>query len=88
MIPLQIALCVWLLYEILGWSAFVGMGVIVLLFPLPGFVAKLIQGVQVERMKTVSFCSLLPSEPFIDQLCRLMHVCKRSLRVSFFRFAP
>ncbi|TFK36798.1 hypothetical protein BDQ12DRAFT_699326 [Crucibulum laeve] len=50
-IPLQITLCIIFLYIILGWSAFVGLAVILLLFPAPGYVAKLIQGVQVERMK-------------------------------------
>ena len=33
------------------FSAFVGLGVIVLLFPLPGYVTKLIQDVQVVRLK-------------------------------------
>ena len=33
------------------FSAFVGLGVIVLLFPLPGYVTKLIQDVQVIRLK-------------------------------------
>lgn len=34
-------------------SAFVGLVVMILLFPIPGYVAKLIQTVQVERMKKV-----------------------------------
>lgn len=38
----------------IGRSAFVGMGVMILLFPLPGYVAKLIQTAQVATMKTVS----------------------------------
>lgn len=52
-IPVQIALCIWFLYGILGWSAFLGMAVIVVMFPLPGYVAKLIQGVQSTKMKKV-----------------------------------
>lgn len=55
--PLQVALSVWFLYSILGWSAFVGLLVMVLLFPIPGYVAKMIQGVQETRMKKV--CILL-----------------------------
>ncbi|KAJ7919040.1 P-loop containing nucleoside triphosphate hydrolase protein [Mycena leptocephala] len=51
LIPLEIILCVIFLYMILGWSAFVGMGVMVLLFPLPGYVAKLVQTVQQQRLK-------------------------------------
>ena len=30
------------------------MGVIIVMFPLPGYIAKLIQGVQVTKMKKVS----------------------------------
>ncbi|KAJ7102323.1 hypothetical protein B0H15DRAFT_943257 [Mycena belliarum] len=51
LIPLEISLCVVFLYAVLGWSAFIGMGVMVLLFPLPGYVAKLVQTVQQERLK-------------------------------------
>ncbi|KAF9015463.1 ATP-binding cassette transporter [Cyathus striatus] len=50
-IPLQITLCIIFLYAILGWSAFVGLAVILILFPAPGYVAKLVQDVQVQRMK-------------------------------------
>ncbi|TDL29986.1 P-loop containing nucleoside triphosphate hydrolase protein [Rickenella mellea] len=49
--PCIIGLAVWFLYSILGWSALVGMVVMFLGFPLPGYIAKLIQTVQVERMK-------------------------------------
>ena len=40
--------------EMMTWScfsAFVGLGVILLLFPLPGYVTKLIQDVQAVRLK-------------------------------------
>ncbi|KAF7369381.1 ATP-binding cassette transporter [Mycena venus] len=50
-IPLTIALCIAFLYQVLGWSSFVGMGVMILLFPLPGYVAKLVQTVQQQRLK-------------------------------------
>ncbi|KAJ8594874.1 hypothetical protein M405DRAFT_929881 [Rhizopogon salebrosus TDB-379] len=48
--PLQVILCIWFLHGILGWSAFVGLAVMVILFPLPGYVAKKIQSVQKEKM--------------------------------------
>ncbi|KAJ7785923.1 hypothetical protein B0H16DRAFT_1657372 [Mycena metata] len=51
LIPLEIILCVVFLYNVLGWSSFVGMGVMVALFPLPGYVAKLVQTVQQQRLK-------------------------------------
>ncbi|KAJ7462775.1 P-loop containing nucleoside triphosphate hydrolase protein [Mycena galericulata] len=51
LIPLEVALCVVFLYQVLGWSAFVGMGVMVMMFPLPGYVAKQVQTVQQQRLK-------------------------------------
>ncbi|KIJ68833.1 hypothetical protein HYDPIDRAFT_173463 [Hydnomerulius pinastri MD-312] len=50
-IPLQIGFCIWFLYHILDWSAFVGLAVMVIMFPLPGLVAKKIQSVQTEKME-------------------------------------
>ncbi|KAH9028052.1 ABC transporter type 1, transmembrane domain-containing protein [Lactarius deliciosus] len=49
--PLQIVICVWFLCNILGWSAFVGMVVMVALFPIPGTVAGKIQKIQRETAK-------------------------------------
>ncbi|KAJ3564973.1 hypothetical protein NP233_g7938 [Leucocoprinus birnbaumii] len=42
-IPLQITLCMAFLYVLLGWSAFVGLGVMIFLYPFPGIVANKIQ---------------------------------------------
>ncbi|KAK0192579.1 hypothetical protein F5146DRAFT_1040547 [Armillaria mellea] len=50
-VPLQLILCVVFLYVILGWSAFVGLAVIILMFPAPGFLAKLTQDVQAATLK-------------------------------------
>ncbi|KAG5728585.1 ATP-binding cassette transporter abc4 [Termitomyces sp. T112] len=50
-IPLQIILCIIFLYLVLGWSAFVGLVSIIMLFPIPGYVAKRIQDVQIVRLK-------------------------------------
>ncbi|PSR81762.1 hypothetical protein PHLCEN_2v6271 [Hermanssonia centrifuga] len=49
--PVQIALGMWFLYEVLGWSAFVGLAVMILMFPVPASVAKLMDGVQKKKMK-------------------------------------
>ncbi|RPD81341.1 multidrug resistance-associated ABC transporter [Lentinus tigrinus ALCF2SS1-7] len=49
--PLQVVLSIIFLYSILGWSAFIGMIAMALLFPVPGYVASMIQGVQTEKMK-------------------------------------
>ncbi|KAH9028261.1 hypothetical protein EDB84DRAFT_1563180 [Lactarius hengduanensis] len=49
--PLQVVVCLWFLYNILGWSTFVGMAVMVTLFPILGIVAGKIQKVQKEAVK-------------------------------------
>ncbi|KAH9059057.1 hypothetical protein EDB87DRAFT_1832312 [Lactarius vividus] len=49
--PLQVVICIWFLYDILGWSTFVGTAVMVTLFPIPGIVAGKIQKVQKEAVK-------------------------------------
>lgn len=56
-LPLQIVLCIIFLYNVLGWSAIVGMVVMVVLYPLPGWVASKMQGVQQEKMKIVGHAS-------------------------------
>ncbi|KIK62964.1 hypothetical protein GYMLUDRAFT_259735 [Collybiopsis luxurians FD-317 M1] len=50
-VPLQIALCVLFLHSVLGWSAFVGLAIIIILFPIPGFFTKLMQSSQKNKMK-------------------------------------
>ncbi|XP_006463829.1 hypothetical protein AGABI2DRAFT_187296 [Agaricus bisporus var. bisporus H97] len=50
-IPLQIIACIAFLYWILGWSAFVGLFVLICMIPIPGHVAKNIQLVQQRRLK-------------------------------------
>ncbi|KAJ7748587.1 hypothetical protein B0H16DRAFT_1692067 [Mycena metata] len=45
LVPLQTMGSVVFLYQVLGWSSFVGMGVMVALFPAPGYLAKYQQGV-------------------------------------------
>ena len=52
-LPLQIVLCIVFLYKVLGWSALVGIGVMLVLYPLPGWVASKMQGVQREKMRKV-----------------------------------
>jgi len=51
--PLMVSCSIWILHSILGWCAFVGLAVMIILFPIPGYVAKMIQSVQVTRMEKV-----------------------------------
>ncbi|KAJ4476620.1 hypothetical protein J3R30DRAFT_3759412 [Lentinula aciculospora] len=50
-IPVQIVLCMVFLYAVLGWSCFVGLGVLIISFPLPGIIAKYVQQAQEKRLK-------------------------------------
>ena len=53
LLPLQIVLCIVFLYKVLGWSALVGMEVMLAIYPLPGWIASKIQRVWQEKMHEV-----------------------------------
>ncbi|KIJ38948.1 hypothetical protein M422DRAFT_175814, partial [Sphaerobolus stellatus SS14] len=50
-VPIQLILCVVWLYQVLGWSSFVGLATIIVLFPLPGWIAKKTQSISRNKMK-------------------------------------
>ncbi|KAI3622081.1 atp-binding cassette transporter [Moniliophthora roreri] len=50
-VPAQITLCMVFLYIVLGWSALVGLAMMLITLPIPGFIAKAVQTVQGKRMK-------------------------------------
>ncbi|PSR81333.1 hypothetical protein PHLCEN_2v6412 [Hermanssonia centrifuga] len=81
--PLQIALAMWFLYGVLGWSAFIGLAVMFLLLPLPAWVASLMNDVQQQQMKSVSTFLCLEYSDWPDpNWPRLTLVFKVSLRVG------
>ncbi|KAF7298774.1 ATP-binding cassette transporter [Mycena indigotica] len=49
--PVQIMLGIYFLYVLLDWAVWVGVASIILLAPLPGYMAKLVQNIQKERLK-------------------------------------
>ncbi|KAJ7078086.1 hypothetical protein C8R44DRAFT_992812 [Mycena epipterygia] len=49
--PVSIVFCVIFLYVVLGWSAFVGMGTMIILFPISGYASQLLQVIQKGRIK-------------------------------------
>lgn len=80
-VPLQIVLCMIFLYQILGWSSFVGFFVLVGTLPLPGYIAKLSQDVSREKMKMVCcFPSRLSKHSFAT--LRPMPECRPRPKVS------
>ncbi|PPR07922.1 hypothetical protein CVT24_000902 [Panaeolus cyanescens] len=50
-VPLQLMLCMSFLFRLLGWSAFVGLATILVLFPIPGYITKALQEIQSDKMK-------------------------------------
>lgn len=50
-VPLQLSVGIWFLHSLLGWAVWVGLGSIVVLTPVPGFMARFVQSVQKERLK-------------------------------------
>ncbi|KAJ3716918.1 hypothetical protein C8R42DRAFT_587922 [Lentinula raphanica] len=50
-VPIQIVCCIVFLHELLGWSAFIGLGLTVVLVPITGAATKSLHGVQEEKMK-------------------------------------
>ncbi|KAF9030066.1 P-loop containing nucleoside triphosphate hydrolase protein [Rhodocollybia butyracea] len=50
-VPVQVTLSILFLHKVLGWSAYVGLAMIIILFPIPGFFTKLMQRFQKLRMK-------------------------------------
>ncbi|XP_062549079.1 multidrug resistance-associated protein 1-like isoform X2 [Armigeres subalbatus] len=49
--PLMIALCIYLLYDYLGVAVFAGLGVMILMTPVTGFVSTQLRDLQVDQMK-------------------------------------
>ncbi|KAF9553875.1 multidrug resistance-associated ABC transporter [Agrocybe pediades] len=50
-IPVQITFCMLFLYQVLGWSSLVGVAAMIVLLPFPGYIAKMLQTAQRQRMK-------------------------------------
>ncbi|KAH7101229.1 P-loop containing nucleoside triphosphate hydrolase protein [Auriculariales sp. MPI-PUGE-AT-0066] len=49
--PLQVVFCIWFLYALLGWSSIVGLIVMLIYFPLPGWIATRLNRFSVQMMK-------------------------------------
>ncbi|EJU03263.1 P-loop containing nucleoside triphosphate hydrolase protein [Dacryopinax primogenitus] len=51
MLPFQTIISTWFLFDILGWSAIIGMVFMVAMMPIPGLLAKRINDVEVAKMQ-------------------------------------
>ncbi|KAJ3910566.1 P-loop containing nucleoside triphosphate hydrolase protein [Lentinula edodes] len=50
-VPVQLIICIVFLYKLLGWSAFVGLGLTLVMVPITGTATKSLHNVQKEKMK-------------------------------------
>ncbi|CAL1702786.1 unnamed protein product [Somion occarium] len=50
-LPIQLVFNIWFLYTLLGWGVLPGLGAMILMSPLPGLIAKLINNTQEQKMK-------------------------------------
>ncbi|XP_069159719.1 multidrug resistance-associated protein 1 [Procambarus clarkii] len=67
--PLQIALALYFLWQILGWSVLAGLAVLLVLIPINGFVASKSRQLQITQMK------------FKDQRVKMMNEILNGIRV-------
>ncbi|KAH9884583.1 P-loop containing nucleoside triphosphate hydrolase protein [Xylariomycetidae sp. FL2044] len=60
--PFQIAICMISLYQLVGWSMLAGIGVMIIMVPINGFIAKMMKRLQKEQMKNKDARSRLIAE--------------------------
>jgi ATP-binding cassette subfamily C (CFTR/MRP) protein 1 len=60
--PFQIVLCMLSLYQLLGWSMFAGVGAMIVMIPLNGWIARIMKTLQKEQMKNKDMRTRLMTE--------------------------
>jgi ATP-binding cassette, subfamily C (CFTR/MRP), member 1 len=60
--PFQIIICMVSLYQLLGWSMLAGIGVMIIMMPAQGFVARIMRNLQKTQMKNKDARSKLIAE--------------------------
>lgn len=60
--PFQIIICMVSLYNLVGWSMFAGVGVMIIMMPIQGYVSRLMRNLQKEQMKNKDARSRLINE--------------------------
>lgn len=60
--PFQIVLCMVSLYQLVGYSMFAGIGVMILMIPLNGTIARMMKKLQISQMKNKDMRSRLMTE--------------------------
>lgn len=60
--PFQIAICMFSLYQLVGWSMLAGVGVMIIMIPINGFIARFMKRLQKQQMKNKDARSRLIAE--------------------------
>lgn len=60
--PFQIAICMFSLYQLVGWSMLAGVGVMIIMIPINGFIARFMKKLQKQQMKNKDARSRLIAE--------------------------
>jgi ATP-binding cassette subfamily C (CFTR/MRP) protein 1 len=60
--PFQITLCMLSLYQLVGWSMLAGVGVMIIMIPINGFIARYMKNLQKQQMKNKDARSRLIAE--------------------------
>lgn len=60
--PFQILLCMVSLYKLVGWSMLAGIGVMIVMIPINGFIARIMKNLQKQQMKNKDARSRLIAE--------------------------
>ncbi|KAJ2907230.1 hypothetical protein MKZ38_006524 [Zalerion maritima] len=60
--PLQITICMISLYQLVGWSMLAGIGVMIIMIPINGFIARIMKNLQKKQMKNKDSRSRLIAE--------------------------
>ncbi|PHH55270.1 Canalicular multispecific organic anion transporter 1 [Ceratocystis fimbriata CBS 114723] len=60
--PFQIIICMWSLYDLVGWSMLAGIAVMIVMLPINGVISKIMRNLQKEQMKVKDSRSRLITE--------------------------
>jgi ATP-binding cassette, subfamily C (CFTR/MRP), member 1 len=60
--PFQIIICMISLYQLVGWSMLAGIGVMIIMIPINGFIARIMKNLQKQQMKNKDARSRLITE--------------------------
>jgi ATP-binding cassette subfamily C (CFTR/MRP) protein 1 len=72
--PFQIILCMASLYQLVGWSMLAGVGAMILMIPVNGFIARFMKKLQKEQMKNKVSCAPCPLFRFLFSGASLTHL--------------